>query len=227
MPSDTPPPEAPGANARYIRALLNDYLPPPVTHTAEARTERDQHAMDAVTALHPEDDFEASLAVRLVAMGAHADDCLRLAGVAAADSMEMRRCRAQAIAMARQADAQLRMLLRVQATREKADAASAPHVQGERRGMHKAEAAQPWPAEPDLTEREIDAEAELYAVMYPDRAARIRAASGLPPDLDFGPPEPHIVVGLLRSCDASRAVGLNPGNRDNETGSMPLSGSAD
>ena len=227
MPSDTAQPEAPGANARYIRALLNDYLPPLVADTPEARAERDQHAMDAVAALHPWDEFEARLAVRVVAMGAHADDCLRLAGLAVADPMEMRRCRAQATSMARQADATLRMLLRVQADREKALTAPAAHVQGERRGMHKAEAAHPWPAEPELTNAEIDAEAELYAVMYPDRAARIRAASGLPPDLDFGPPEPHIVVGLLRSCDASRTVGLNPGNRDNETGSMPLSGSAD
>jgi hypothetical protein len=53
--------------------------------------------MDAVAALRPEDDFEARLAVRIVAMGVHADDALRSAGLAAADPAEVRRCRAQAI----------------------------------------------------------------------------------------------------------------------------------
>jgi hypothetical protein len=183
--------------------------------------------MDVVAALHPWDDFEARLAVRVVAMGAHADDSLRLAGLAAADPMEMRRCRAQAIAMARQADATLRMLQRVQATRAKALAAPHPaaHAPDNGREMHQAEAAQPWPAEPKLTAAEVDAEVERYAVMYPDRAARIRAAGGLPPDLDFGPPEPHIVVGLLRAGDASRAMRHNPGNRNNETERMRSSGS--
>jgi hypothetical protein len=39
-------------------------------------------------------------------------------------------------------------------------------------------------------------EAERYAVLYPDRAARIRANRGLPARLDFGPPEPHIVEAI-------------------------------
>ena len=46
-------------------------------------------------------------------------------------------------------------------------------------------------------EADIDAEAELYAVMYPDRAARIRAAGGLPDPLDFGPPDPKIVTAIV------------------------------
>jgi hypothetical protein len=36
--------------------------------------------------------------------------------------------------------------------------------------------------------------------MYPDRVRRIRAAGGLPPDLDFGPPEPEIVDAILRGA---------------------------
>ena len=59
----------------------------------------------------------------------------------------------------------------------------------------KARSAEPWP---EPTQAEIDAEAERYAVIYPDRAARIRAAGGLPVRLDFGPPEPAIVAALLR-----------------------------
>ncbi|MGC1408722.1 MAG: hypothetical protein WA864_07235, partial [Acetobacteraceae bacterium] len=40
-------------------------------------------------------------------------------------------------------------------------------------------------------------EAERYAVMYPDRAARIRAAGGLPAAPDFGPPEPELVHAIV------------------------------
>jgi hypothetical protein len=40
-------------------------------------------------------------------------------------------------------------------------------------------------------------EVELYAVMYPERAARIRAAGGLPAKLDFGPPEPELVQAIV------------------------------
>jgi hypothetical protein len=40
-------------------------------------------------------------------------------------------------------------------------------------------------------------EVEQYAVLYPDRAALIRAKGRLPDRLDFGPPEPEIVEGLV------------------------------
>ncbi len=39
--------------------------------------------------------------------------------------------------------------------------------------------------------------AEQYALLYPDRAASIRAARGLPASLDFGPPDPEIVQALI------------------------------
>jgi hypothetical protein len=57
----------------------------------------------------------------------------------------------------------------------------------------------PSPAQPKSEpEPDIDAEVRLYAALYPDRVARIREAGGLPPRLDFGPPEPEIVAALLR-----------------------------
>ena len=40
-------------------------------------------------------------------------------------------------------------------------------------------------------------EVEQYAVLYPRRAAQIRAARGLPANLGYGPPEPEIVAGLV------------------------------
>ena len=221
MPSDTCHPGATGANARYVRGLLASYHLPLVADTPEARAEHDQHLMEAVAALHPEDDLEARLAVPIVAMGVHADDALRSAGLAAADPAEVRRCRAQAVSMSRQADAMLRTLRRIQAERDKALAAMHPAAM-ERAGywFHEitvpAAAPQPADAAPKPAPAELD-EVALYEAMYPDRAARIRAAGGLPPDLDWGPPEPHIVAGLLRTGVASRATGLNPANRDSKT----------
>jgi hypothetical protein len=70
---------------------------------------------------------------------------------------------------------------------------------------------EPAPAEPPA-QAELT-EAEKYAVIYPDRAARIRVSRGLPARLDFGPPEPEIVDALvsgtspiLRELDQRREV---------------------
>ena len=49
---------------------------------------------------------------------------------------------------------------------------------------------EPPPPDPDV-------EAERYAVIYPNRAVGIRAADGLPKNLDFGPPDADIVAALL------------------------------
>jgi hypothetical protein len=120
--------------------------------------------------------------------------------------------------MARQLDATLRNLLRIQATREKQEAAMHPAAM-ERAGYWFQEisvpARDPPPAdaqsaeaqsdaEPEPTQAGIDAEAELYAMIYPDRAARIREAGGLPARLDFGPPEPAIVAALLGGAGVAR-----------------------
>ena len=147
------------------------------------------------------DAFEARLAARIVAMGAHADDSLRSASRAANDPMEQRRCRAQAASMARQSDAALRTLLRMQATREKQLAETHPAAM-ERAGYWfrdvSVPAPEPEPAPPAAaTPTSQLTEAELYAVMYPERAARIRAAGGLPAKLDFGPPEPELIHDLV------------------------------
>ena len=207
MHTELPHPDTLAANRREIFARLCGELPPAVADTPDLRAKRDENAMDAVAALHPDDAFEALLAVRIVAMDAHAGDFLRSAGLAVNDPMEIRRCRAQAASMARQADAALRSLLRIQAIREKQMAEKHPAAM-ERAGYWFKEIVLPDPApptsatapsdaEPERTEADIDAEAELYVVMYPDRAERIREAGGLPARLDFGAPEPEIVARLL------------------------------
>jgi hypothetical protein len=39
--------------------------------------------------------------------------------------------------------------------------------------------------------------AERFVTLYPDRAAAILAAGGLPPRLDFPPPDPDAIQDLL------------------------------
>jgi hypothetical protein len=215
MNPDTPLPDATPASRCEIFARLCGELPPPVPDTLDATAKRDEDAMDAVEALHPGDAFEARLAVSIVAMDAHAGDSLRSAGLAVNDPMEVRRCRAQATSMARQSDAALRSLLRIQAIREKQLAEKHPAAM-ERAGYWFKEivlpdpapsppATVPFDAEPERTEADIDAEAELYVVMYPDRTERIRAAGGLPARLDFGAPGPEIVARVLRGAGHSAA----------------------
>ena len=56
-------PNLPPALARETFARLCAALPPPATDTAEARTYRDNDAMEALAVLRPADAFEARLAV--------------------------------------------------------------------------------------------------------------------------------------------------------------------
>jgi hypothetical protein len=203
MQSTSPPPRPPGSNYRETYALVCSMLPPSPDDTPDTRADREQGAMDAVTALNPADAFEARLAARIIGMDAHAADSLRSAGLAAADPDKMGRCRAQAASMARQSDAALRSLLRMQATREKQMAEQHP-VAMERAGYWFREITVPAPAPDPAPPAAADpftqlTEAERYAVIYPDRAARIRAAGGLPADLDFGPPEAELVHAVVHS----------------------------
>jgi hypothetical protein len=73
-------------------------------------------------------------------------------------------------------------------------------------------AAEPAPPpNSGATEFESLSEAEQYAALYADRAARIRAAGGLPPRLDFAPPEPEIVEALVNgSSPILRALDRHP-----------------
>lgn len=205
---DTPDANPSGANYREIFADLRTQLPPLPDEDPETRAKREQRAMDAVACLTPCDAFEARLAVRAVAADAHAADALRSAALGAGDPDKVRQCRAQAASMARQSDAALRALLRIHARREKLEAEMHPAAMEKAGYWFKSVVVPPAPAaaetppdEAGLTPSQagIAAEADLYANIYPDRVARIRAAGGLPARLDFGPPEPEIVAALLRT----------------------------
>jgi hypothetical protein len=181
----------PPAILREACASLCAILPKAFPDTPEARATRDQNAMEAFNALDPADAFETDLAVQIVAAGAHAKECFHLSGAAGDDHAEARRCRAQAALMMREAQSGTRLLQRRQAEREKALKALEPRAM-QRAGYWFKDVSVPAPeAEPQLTE------AEQYAVLYPDRARRIRAAGGLPSPLDFGPPEAWLVPEIV------------------------------
>jgi len=201
----SPPPLSPTL-ARQVFAELCESLPPPSTNTPDARHARQELAKDAVVALQPADAFEVTLAVRVVGCNAHAIDSLRLASLALAngDMAERTRCLAQAASMSRQSDSGYRALQRRQATRDKQLAETHPAAM-QRAGWWFHEAAPPEPAPaPDPAPAaepavpfEAMSEAEQYAVTYPDRAGRIRAAGGLPQGFNAGPPEPELLAEIV------------------------------
>jgi hypothetical protein len=206
-------PNVPQSAAAEAYAHLCEYLPPPRIDTPETRARRADTAMAAVIALHPGDAAEALLAAQIIGADAHAKDCMRLAIEPGTKPEDVRRCRAQAISMMRAMQSGLRMLKRDQAEREKLEAAMHPPTM-ERAGWWfrdasvpaaepaKGETPPPGAAPPDAAPAEAPpnqavADAELYAAMYPNRAASIRAYGGLPPRIDYGPPEPELVEALV------------------------------
>ncbi len=244
MDASTPYPDTLAPNARAVFAELCRSLPKASDDSDEVVAARLRKAMDAVFALHPEDQFETDLATRIVTMHAHAMDALYAAAEAVDDPEKQRQRRAQAASMARQSDAALSKLRRMQRERDKAFNEMHPATMG-RAGYWFREVSVPAPdavpgpdpdavpgpapdrpraggdprpgtprpaappaaeAEPPPSPADIEADVKLYAAMYPDRVRRIRAAGGLPADLDFGPPEPEIVDALLRGVGGADAV---------------------
>ena len=222
MDANTAYPDAFTPDASEVFSDLCLSLPKSADDTEEAITARARRAVEAVFALRPEDAFEVSLAVCIVTMNAHSMDALRGAAEAVGDPWEKRRCRAQAVSMARQSYSALRELRRAQVQRDKAFNEGHPATLG-RAGYWFKDVSVPEPqpaappapeAEPERTPADLEADVKLYVAMYPDRVARIRAAGGLPPDLDFGPPEPKIVAALLRGTETSSvSPHVTPSNR--------------
>jgi hypothetical protein len=209
-------PNLPAAVSHEIFATLCAALPAPASDTPENRAARDEAGMAAVAALHPTDAFEAKLAAEIVVADAYVMDSLRLAGQYRDDLAATLRCRAQATSMMRQMRGGLRELQRIQAEREKAEAAIHPAAM-QSAGDWFCDASVPLPDQTEaLDQTEAPdwpglTEAEQYAALYPDRAALIRAAGGLPARLNFGPPEPDIVAAIVRGrSPALRALDRPP-----------------
>jgi hypothetical protein len=193
-------PDLPAAVSRVAFTTLCDSLPRLAVDTPENRAARDEAAMIAVAALHPADGFEAA---EVVAADAWVMDSHRLAAEFRNDTAITLRCRAEARCMMREMRSHLRELRRMQAERDKALAAMHPAAM-ERAGYWFKDVSQPEPAaeaspsaEPAEPEPAPLCEAESYASVNPEGAARIRAAGGVPADIDFAPPKPHIVATLV------------------------------
>jgi hypothetical protein len=190
-----------------VYADLCRSLPPPPGDTPEARAIRDQRAMTAVAHLLPENAAEAEIAALIVAAQFAARDALRSASLPGVGPEQVRRCRAQACGMMRQADSFTRTLIRMQAERQKAETAMRPAAM-ERAGYWFKSVTVPHPEPtraPDRPPPPIRLEygamtpAERYATLYPERASRILAERGLPARLTFPPPDPEVVTDLLSS----------------------------
>ncbi len=94
-------------------------LPRPLTDSPEDRARRDHSAIARIAALCPANAAEADVAAQHVAASEQWKDSLRLAQEADTTSYWAQKCRAQANSMMRQANSALRLLLRMQAAREK------------------------------------------------------------------------------------------------------------
>src|ERR1700693_5352027 len=100
-------------------------LPPPLTDNPDALAQRNHAAITRIAALVPANAAEADLAAEFVAASEQWKDCLRLAQLSETTPERALKCRAQALSMIREAKTALRLLLRLQETRQKREADNA------------------------------------------------------------------------------------------------------
>jgi hypothetical protein len=182
---------------------LSASLPIPPADTPEQRAEREEAAMYAVAAIEPADAFEIRLAVEIVVADARAMSCYQRAEQPDVTPADRCRLTAESAGHFRHVRATTLILARRHAKREKAEATMHPKAM-ERAGywFRDVSVSEPGPARtsPDARRRfeQMD-EVEQYAVLYPQRAAVIRAHRGLPPKCTFGPPDPTLIERIVKS----------------------------
>ncbi len=185
-------------------------LPPPLTDSPEDLARRDHSAIARIGALAPANAAEADVAALYVAASEQWKKLLRLAEEADTTSYWAQKCRAQANSMMRQSQSALRLLLRMQAARQKLEAnseardraawtehcaiglmAQALSPQPEPAAIAKPPTLAPKPqAEPEPAEEPqpaLLADPEHGTTVSPQRAALIRLMerlNDLPPDGD-------------------------------------------
>jgi hypothetical protein len=207
---------------------LRGMLPPPETDTPEAEARRDRGAIALVASMLPANGEEAHIAARSVGFAIYAMDCLRQARDYRGDPSFFLKCNAQAVSTERKAQSARTLLLRLQAERRKreADNATADKAAWSEHcaiGLmadalgHAAPAPaptpEPRPPEPPAPEEPVPdpvAEADQYAVIYPQRAALIRSLGGLPQPCDFGPPPPELVDAIVTGTSPTLRALENP-----------------
>ncbi|HME27798.1 MAG TPA: hypothetical protein VKI44_41855, partial [Acetobacteraceae bacterium] len=199
---------------------LRPSLPAPLTGSAEDLAHRDNAAIAHIAAMLPANADEADLAAQCVSASAHARDCQRLAQeYRGGDHTFFLKLHARADSWLRQAHAARRLLQRVQAERREreADPAAADRAAWTEHcaiglmadALGRAPPAAmaepppvpeppvPEPAQAEAPKPDLLAKAELYAAMYPRRAALIRREGRVPDNCSFGPPDDDVVPVLV------------------------------
>src|SRR5215471_15449903 len=208
----------PKAVYRTIIADLYAGVPPPDLTDPELIAERVRAAIAEIAAMCTVNADEARIAARAVIADAQARECIRHARTLFNDPTRAMKSHAQANHDMRTANAARSLLLRVQAARRKREAVQAMREQ-DAWTIHATEglllaadghapAAPPPGPPPEPPPRPATGdddrfarcdEAEQYALLYPRRAAEIRAYGGVPPTATYGPPEPQTVAAIIAS----------------------------
>ncbi len=206
----------------HLMYELHKSLPLTANNTPEEESLRDHAAIAQVTCMIPVNAMEATLAAQYVSANAQATECQRLARDPKLTIEWVLKCHAQSASCMRQSQGALRLLLRVQAVREKREADSVrlnsanwtEHCAANLMAQVLPDAqpaaytepppppapltqATPEPPADDEPKFDPTAAAEEYAMLYPNRAALIRQHGGLPDNITFGPPERRVVRALL------------------------------
>jgi hypothetical protein len=207
---------------RHLMYELHKSLPLTPNNTPEEESQRDHAAIAQVTCMIPANSTEATLAAQYVSANAQAMECQHLARDPKLTLEWVLKCHAQSASFMRQSQGALRLLLRVQAVREKREAdnvrlnsanwtehCAANLMAQVLPNAQPAAHTEPPPPTAPLTQAQPDpppdeepkfdptAAAEEYAMLYPNRAALIRQHGGLPDNITFGPPERRLVRALL------------------------------
>jgi hypothetical protein len=202
---------------RVLVADLYADIPSPSLTDPERIAERVQAAIGEIASMCPVNAEEARIAERVATADALARECIRRARAHHDEPIPAMQCQAQANQYMRTANAARALLLRVQAARHKREAIEAARAQDDWT-MHAAAGLllaadghpiapppPPPPPEPPAPSAADDDkfarydEAEQYAVIYPKRAAEIRACGGIPRGATYGPPEAATVRALIAS----------------------------
>jgi hypothetical protein len=186
------------ARAEYYAELGNS-LPPPVPDQPEFRHRRRATAVEAFDALRPGDAFEALLAVQIVLAGAHAADSLREAGLYREDFVKLRRCRAQAASLMREARAAKRMLVQEQKVR-----VGTSGVADAAKGRTATATALPPQAEPPGASPPVPAAPAARRVQIAAVAALPATTAALPPAAPAALP-PAATAARAAAATAARA----------------------
>jgi hypothetical protein len=190
-----------------------------------------QGAIAQVASMLPANADEAFLAAQCVGTRLYGMDCIHQARRCAdTDQMWERKCANQAASMLRESRQARSLLAWLQAERRKREENAAATEQAawieycaiglmtdalaDAAPVAAAKPSPSPPAPPPASEEpraDLVAEADLYATMYPRRAALIRARGGLPEPCDFGPPRPELVhIIVTGTSPALLALNVEP-----------------